>query len=834
MSTNYVFSYLDKLESDKVGGKAYRLWDLHGFKVRIPIFLCLSVTAFKSFLNCNNIQLKKRTIAEAGFLQKMILEGDIPKDIKNEFEQKWFKYFPNSDLSNFSIRSSAIGEDSNIQSFAGQFDTILPVEGKLDLIWHAIKQVWASQFNYTVLKYFEHNNCEWRKPLMGVIVQELVNSEISGVLFTMDPVKHKSDVMLLEMVEGFGENLVSGNIVPNRIFINKKHLQIQKENYNSTIIMEDDFIFQLVEIGKRIEKYYIQAQDIEWSYDGKEIFILQTRPITHNIKENDEIIEWTDENVGEVIPDIVTPLTWSIMERITNNGFCCFFKHVGIYHCHQSKLFDLYLGKVYFNRTRFQEILDKFSIRKRIKEIKEKKSNIVKVIITTFQLFWTVVNAFVLIITTPSRNARFLKKHKIKLEKLKCYDDTEDKNHFKLIQGILKIHQKTMNLHIAVTFMGEIFYQGLKSIFNIWNLNSKNVSVDVVLQGLEIVESSTSGFELWELSRLFLKDQKLQELIVMSKSDDLLNRLKTSFSEIYSELQEYLDKYGHGALHEFELIYPRWYENPTYLLNTIRNYIQNEDVTNPKLIQKKLAKERITAINECKKKLTLIKKIIFLWQLKRAQIFMIQRESLKQAFLRGHLLLRQQILKLADEFFDAQKFEHVDDIFFLKIEDIKQIRNNNISYSKINNIIIKNRDERVRNIESFHPKSFRKIGNRIEWDDEDINNNNTTIFKGIGCSAGVAFGRARIINDPTMINSFKKGDILVASSTNPGWTPLFVLAGGVVTEIGGALSHGAIIAREYGIPLVTAIPNITSIVKEGNLISVNGSKGTVEFLNNII
>lgn len=799
------------------GAKAFRLDELRQAGVRVPAFLSLSTNDFAETLQANNIDLKNTDSQE---LSAKITNAKIPDAISDQIgKQLGLLFKENTTL--FSVRSSAVAEDSAAASFAGQFHTELLVKySELD-IWQAVKKVWASQFSQRVVTYFDAHQINWRRPMMGVIIQQMVLAKWSGVLFTRNPVTGDQSQRMLEFVEGLGEQLVSGEAIPQQIVWQPG----QKIKMPSGINFSPDLLAQLDRTAGTIEKIYGVPQDIEWAYDGAELYVLQTRPITA-MAEPQVVIEWTDENVGEVIPDIVTPLTWSMLGDITNNAFYYFLNQVGIRQKNKSKLFEVFWGKVYFNSTEFNKILSQFYLEHTLKNIRESKSKLLKLIPAFYQIIKTMTYSGWLILNLPAKNDRFIKSHASRLQNIKNQPDLET------INRLLNLHQKTMNLHVTVTFLGEIFFQALKSFVNKWGLTEKGVYAEKLVQGIQSVESSQSGFQLWKLAGEYSRNSIIVELLESGEPGQFLDRLCQADPDAAVKFDEYLKQYGHGALHEFELIYPRWAEDPAFLVANLKSYmdsVQNDVSYMPDAPSAK--EERLQNYKTAMQSLGLVKRAVFKFILSRTHKFMRQRESLKQAFLKGHLKVKLNVNELARKFIDQKIIAGQEQIFYLKVDEISEILHGKISYN-ISGKLEKRIRQRNENLNREHPQKFRQAGEKFIFEQNANELETENVIKGIACSSGKITGTARIIRRPEEFGNLKSGDILIAPSTNPGWTPLFVLASAVVTEIGGALSHGAIIAREYGIPMVTAVPGIIGKIKDGMRVEVDGTNGYVNIQEN--
>ncbi len=827
MKSALILNQTSELKAQFVGNKAANLGFLYNRDFRVPPFFCLTISAFARYLAENNINLAQKENSKREQIQDMIRSGHFPKDLVDKIDDELGKFENAHQPESLSIRSTAIGEDSPNYSFAGQFKSLLKVKPSLNAILESIKEVWASQLD--PVNYFGYKQESLKKPLMGVIIQKMINADYSGVIFTQNPVSSKEDEILIEVTKGIGDQLVGGDVVPDQYMINRTDLSFTPALENRSGDLSRRVLEQIVMTALKIEEKFASPQDIEWALAGETLYILQSRAITTKAPaENEDTVEWTDENVGEVIPDIVTPLTWSMLGPITNESFRYFLRRVGIYQFKYKTLFDTYLGKVYFNRTGFQDILARFYLKSLIRSLKEDKTNIIRLMSSLLQFVWTGVNAFLLIVYTPWINKRFIKKHRrqtIKWQKAISKDTNKQGDG---LDEILKLHQRTMNFHVTVTFLGEIFYQGLKKLFEDWHLNTEDISADVVLQSLNTIESSESGRSLLAMSEKFFQNDQVIELLRKPDLSKVSEELQSQHPACYKMFEEFMEAYGHGALHEFELLYPRWYEDPEYLFQTMRSYLHNRAGN---LLPDDAVSSRETVIEYCKAKLPLMRRLIFMLLLRRTQIFIAQRESLKQAFLRAHLILKLQLMNMGQTLVDNKVISDVLHIFYLKLEELHGVLNHDLPVIEIHKKVSERLSEREQYIKSFHPKAFHQTGDKVVWNHVEPSIDKGSSFFGIGCSHGRVTGRACVLTDPGRGVDLKKGDILVAPSTNPGWTPLFVIASGAVTEIGGALSHGAIIAREYAIPMVTAIPEITKIIKTGDIISVDGNTGRVDILN---
>jgi phosphohistidine swiveling domain-containing protein len=830
---------LNITDHKKFGAKAANLSKLIHHEFAVPRGFCISADGFRLFVKTNRIlddfDFYQMTEDQIDHTVQAIRSGEIPQRLKSEIEYALKQLMSGTDC--FAVRSSGIFEDTPDMSFAGQYSTLLDVN--TNGLFEAIKACWASFLSARIIEYLKYMHFPAKKFGGGIIVQEMIKSRISGVIFTHNPLNKKSDEFYIELVEGMCESLVSGSKTPGQIIINRKsgeviHQQISFSKFSELQVKK--VVQELVAGAQTIETLFKTPQDIEWTYSDKGLYYLQSRPITVLKSKKPKVTLWTDDNVGEVIPDIVTPLSWSILEPITNSGFSWLLKAIGIYRYPKEGLFKLIRGKVYLNKTRFDKTLERFYFRKRIDELKisdqRNHKHYLFVIKNSFQLIWSGLNIVILIFILPFKIKKHLREHSVRRNKIKNRQDSRKNILFGKCDLILKLNQQCMKIHMACTIFGEIFYQIIQKLLQEWNIKTDIITVNNLLLGLAETESAQSGIDLLKIAQKISTYNKINTIFIKKSADQIEKALRNveNGGIILKMIDDFLDQYGHCSLHEFELLFPRWNEDRMYIYDSLKSYLRTIHTFTPDKDKKERETKREAITEQCFAIIpSTYKKIILRWALKQAKQYCINRENLKQAFVKSHGLLKQYLMEIADGLRDKGIIRQTEDIFFITYGDLRAILFDPDEGPKWDKVIQQNRTERKKYLEIRHPKVIRQTGDQYDWDfAAEEPGNGHHFLKGIGCSDGNISAKARIICNPDNFHELEKGEILVAPSTNPGWTPLFVLAAGIITEVGGALSHGSIIAREYGIPYVANIQNATRIIKTGDRVLLNGSLGTVK------
>jgi len=508
---------------------------------------------------------------------------------------------------------------------------------------------------------------------------------------------------------------------------------------------------------------------------------------------------WTRDNVADVIPDAVTPLTWSVVKDASNQGIKKAFRKLGVLP-DSADLFMVFDGRVYFNKAGYQRELG----------LRPEKSR------NPFMLFRIGLNYLRILL--------MLRKKVSGLEEtfLAGLRSVIVPSRINTIIALRKYLSRYMATHFLVSVLLDIGFIIIRRLMKKnMELTELRTVIDGVVTGLNEIESTASRAALWKLASMIKEDEELAKLIQKSPARTIPNTLKT-WSKIYKDSwQRFLDLYGHSSLREFEIYYPRWKEDPGFVVSILQNYVaqyNDFDVEKSQYIREEI---------RLKSKKMLIKiaplpfRPLLRFYIRHVQQCTIWRESIKQKIVKIMAEIRTQAISFAHD----RGIKPVDGIFFLTLEEIAEFEKNPISRQ------IHEKIERSRNSWEIweQKKPFREI--RVFANGQTVKIphliRSGIRIQGQGLSSGKYSGRARIILDPKDVNSFNLGDILVIRSTNPSWTPLFTLAGAIVADMGNYVSHGAIIARELGIPAVGNLLDGTARIKNGQIIEVDGNSGTV-------
>ncbi len=801
------------------GGKAFQLSRLMNNNFPVPGGYSVTSLAFDKFCSHNNLNsmidqaalaLKSGTVPLALLenIRAGIQKGIFPAEIMAEVGS-WQTRMPAGVLA---VRSSAISEDGFQQSFAGLLETCLRVSNTPEDVLNAIKSVWSSLFGERVFQYLLQRPPEDNVFTMGVLVQEMIQAQVAGVAFSIHPSKNDPEQIYIEETDSSGEALVTGDITPaiHTIFREKM------SGTNDRLSFREELAWRVLQL----EDLLYHPVDVEWAYDGKQLWILQVRPVT-GIK-LDDITIWTDENVGEVLPAVVTPMTWSVLGPMTNKSFLWILKRLGSHVPWRAALFGKIDGKAYFNHSLFGKAVTWFFPSGYRKQEQLRRNFFGAVRILGHSL--NIASRFVLMsIWLPFRSKTISSvgppaTAEISDDPLVLLDN---------IDAIVKNERKLMRLHVANTFIGEIFFQIFRGVLS--KISDSNVkdSPEKLVSDIGEAASVGSGLALKNMAAR-MQGVMQKENLSSSNAASFVSLVKTNgtLNELY---KDFLKKYGFMSDQEFELAYPRWEEESDQLLIVIFNLLYRS----PKGDDQET--ESVPDSNSNGQLLTFHKSLILNrlihYLMGRVKTFNRNRENLKQQFIRIHFALKKNLLAAAVHLKDAQVLLDVDDIYFLNISELRLLLVNTSCGQE--EFWTKRMHARRQLHEDYvkmpHPYRMIEYGGRLQSAHVSQNPAAGTL-SGIPCSTGFIQGSARVLHTFEESAALKPGEILVTHSANPGWTPLFILAKGVVTEIGGALSHSAIIAREYGIPMVASVTDAISQIGTGDFISVDGTSGLIQIL----
>ena len=864
------FKETGKAKLALTGGKGANLGELSGIEgIQVPGGFCVTTAAYKEIVENNtafNLLLDQLSVLKAdnrkeigeisAKIRKLIEEIAIPEGISKEITRQLEQL---GEENAYAVRSSATAEDLPGASFAGQQDTYLNITGKKSILEH-ISKCWASLFTDRAVTYRLQNGFDHKRVHLSVVVQKMVFPQVAGILFTADPVTGNRKILSIDASFGLGEALVSGLVnadiykVRNTEVIHKqvatKKLAIyalkeggtQQQELPSEMqqkqALTDEQILELARIGRKIEEHFGAPQDIEWCLADGTFYIVQSRPITtlFPIPEANDQQNHVYVSVGhqQMMTDPLKPLGLSVWMLTGNRA-----------------MFKTAAGRLFVDITMG---LSSAAGRQNLLGVLGHSDPLIKGALTTIierdfikldpndksqphhiKSHEGMSSADILAeagddpaiaahLIKRSQEALSALKHKIReksgLDVFDCIlEDTQQRRLF-------SSDQKSLNAIMA----GIHASAWINEKMNEW-LGEKNVA-DTLSLSVPNNVTSEMGMALLDVADVIRPYPEIIEYLQQVKDDNFLDELVRfkGGQQVRDAIAAFLDRYGMRCAGEIDITRTRWSEKPAILIPMILSNIKNLEpgASKQKFEQGKqeaLKKEqdllaRLKQLPDGEQKAGEAKQMIDL-----IRNFIGYREYPKYDIVSRYFIYKQALLKEAERLVQATLLHEKEDIYYLAFEELQEvIRTNKLDYQVIN----KRKDE-YRLYEKLTPPRVITSDGEIITGQYKRENIPAEAIVGLAVSSGTIEGRARVILKMEDAN-IEEGDILITTFTDPSWTPLFVSIKGLITEVGGLMTHGAVVAREYGLPAVVGVENATKIIKDGQRIRINGTDGYIEIL----
>jgi len=741
-------------------------------------------------------------------------KGFVITDIDQIDEEAVYQAFDAMNVGQVSVRSSASNEDQSGASNAGQYETCLFVDRHHLL--ESVQKCLDSLDSLRVQDYAQH--FELGKGTMNVVVQEMIDSDKAGVLFTASP--NKGSDILIEAVKGQGENLVSGQVSAHQYEISRKYYRSLSDD-----LLSESEIKRLYEAGKQIRTTFGEEKDIEWAMKDGELYLLQMRPITTEIIDIEEFDRdddirghlFTKRNVGEMLPGAVTPLTLSTSVKAIDYGMrymqCVAGLYESPYDLEPLREISSISGHLFFD----MDLLYKMHSRVGIANPQSMNLSIMG----EYHDFPPVTVKYANPIVRGINSVKFLryvmsgrgamKKFANMLTKVKFVETNSYRELYKSIDANMAYLDESLIYHYASSAYSGSATSTLYMMVDKYFPDKKKYQsfLSHLLTNIPNIESADILSRLQDLASM-IKNQ--EHKAVDFRAEELLEYIK-SHAEIHSKYQEFLKHHGHRCIKEAEMRNKPWRKDEISLMNYLSSIIKSP----MSLVQKE---EKI----DYRKEFAFIKnpllKAASINYAKKSRQGVVDRESTKSQLIKLIDLFKTQYARLSELLVADNLLPDTDLIYFLTHEEIGRL---------------------IEGEASLLPQAVRRrkayaIQEELSFDDTYIGKPIADVFdleqsdgvlKGVPVSNGECEGVVRVVYSADDANQLQKGEIMVVRFTDVGWTPYYSIVNGLITEIGSSLSHGAVVAREYGLPTIVNVKGATKLLKNGDRIKMNASKGTI-------
>lgn len=854
------FQEIDRSQLMEVGGKGANLGELAKLEeLLVPDGFCVTTEAYRMLtesneeLNrlldelANNHSAISQTSAE---IRQLIENLPIPQAVVVAIEAYLSKLGKNNA---YAVRSSATAEDLPTASFAGQQDTYLNVIG-IDAIRRHIGKCWASLFTERAVVYRQQHHFDHRKVQLAVVVQLMVFPEVAGILFTADPVSGHRKVTAIDASFGLGEALVSGMVSADsykvregKIIdkkIGEKKLAVYASKNGGTVtqaikgkqqqeqVLTNTQILELAQLGRKIEKHFGHPQDIEWCLADGCFYMVQSRPVTTlfpipKASDNENHV-YVSVGHNQMMTDAMKPLGISFFDNS---------------HMHEAG------GRLFVDITRQlsapesrKKLIETFGqsdvlIRDAVASIASRKgfikpspdAKLPQAGYVEKNLPWSYLANFERDTTLV---AELMGEAEASLAVLK--QNIQKKSGtalFDFIREDLAILKQIRSNPKGWEVIKVGFYASawLNKRLLKW-LGEKSVA-DVLSQGVANNVTSEMGLALLDVADAIRPYPVIIEYL-RTAADNFLAELVQFEGGLKAKaaIEAFLDKYGMRCVGEIDITKTRWSEKPLILvpmiLSNLRNFGPGAGSQRFEQGQKEALKkeqdllEKLLQLPNGKRKARETKRMISL-----LRSLIGYREYPKYGMICRYGVYKQAMMKEAEKLVQAKVIKEKEDVYYFTIDEFRAV----VGSHRIDRELLAKRKEEYRLYEKLSPPRVMTSAGEIIKSSYKRKYAPEGSLLGLPVSSGTIEGRARVILSMEEAD-LQEGDILVTAFTDPSWTPLFVAIKGLVTEVGGLMTHGAVIAREYGLPAVVGLEDATQLIKDGQRIRVNGTEGFVEIL----
>jgi len=766
----------------------------------------------------------------------------------------------------FAVRSSAMQEDQEGASAAGMHSTHLNLMRDDDVLG-AIKSCWASIFRPRVLSYLRALGEE--VPVsVGVVIQAMVPAEVAGVLFTANPLTGDAGEIVINAAYGLGPSVVDGRVTPDTYRIDKATGQLRDQilggKAQQTVLdlsggvrevevpaalrdrlaLSDQQLLHLSELAMRVERHFGDARDVEWAIAEQQVYILQARPFflpstggrrpsRRDRPWDRRKIVWSNANVGEALPGVITPFTWSVLSHFSDLGFRRAFGAMGCTVPRDAELVGDFRGRIYLNLTEFSSILSQIPwihpsslVRLGGGEYAAELDEVVAERSST---------GFLLRLPqTVSRYARENFRLESRIDDFEIYFSDERARIDGIDPRLLEpsgLDRMLGDVEHLLDETGSILLTAyanlltavlvLIGVLRTFSRDHGSGFYRELLSGLQDVASARPGFALWRIAELARGEPEVAEHILNTELRGL-TVAGLPVGRTRDELNRFLEDYGYRGIREAEIAAPRWSEDPALLFAALRSHLAAAvDLAER---ERELQHARLQAEAKLAKSVPLpfrppVKKL-----LEVVRHFTRMREH-----LRGHVvevlgMFRRVALEASRRIEAREPEAGPEAAFFLTLAEVRRVlldENERVAMR-----VQRRRLEYERNQALPEPPSTF-----VGFPPDGLPATTTSKrLRGLAASRGVAEGKVRVLRDPSHADDFEPGEVLVVAAADTGWAPLFLAASGVITELGGPLSHAAIILREYAVPAVVNVKGATLSLHDGDVVRIDGDAGTVEVL----
>lgn len=700
----------------------------------------------------------------------------------------------------YAIRSSANVEDNLEHSFAGQFTTVLDVQG-IDGVLEAIQSIWASTQNPGVLAYLKRNSIEPSTVRMGVLIQEMAKPILSGVSFSKNPMTGMDEI-IIEAVQGRGDALMQEGVTPLR-WINKWGEWISRPEDQDVGL---EILLQVVDQTREIAAAWGKPVDLEWVFDGKHLYWVQLREIT-----SIDVDVYSNHIAKERAPGILKPLVYSVGLLATDAWVRLLTELIGPNDLKVENLTRSFYNRVYFNMGALGQVFELLGLPRETLELLMGLQNVgpdkpsFKPSRSTYLLLPRMARVALnklrfsreLDEYLPQATKQYQSLAEAQLGKM------EEQALFDEIQKLYSLVAETSYHTVVTMLLMQTYTMLLKRQLRRLGIE---LSQFALTQDMPESQQYDPNAHLLKLSQTYRSLDPESQVSIRSCTYEEFCDL-TGLDQFQNDVREFIEQFGYLRDNDVDFSSPAWQETPDIVLKMIANYVPPKG-DGPGRIS--FADLRVSPVHR-----PLLRSIY-----RRTRQFLYYRDVVSYLHKFGYGLFRPYFLALADHLLERGLLESTDDIYYLHFAELQAIVEGNSSQIDYRQTIRARRGKYQESLDIRPPSTI--FGNKAPPTESRTQDE----LKGTPTSHGAYTGPLRVIQGIRDFDKVREGDVLAVPYSDVGWTPLFAKAGAVVAESGGILSHSSIVAREYGIPAVVSVPNVCDL-QDGTVVTVDGFQGRI-------
>jgi pyruvate,water dikinase len=886
--TEYLVPPDEVVESDRIGGKARALADLHAAGLPVPAWVVLTPAAC-----IDSLADAQRQRLDAGLPLEEALEDLQPsKTVRRAVDEAMGMLFddatPESER-RVAVRSSALDEDAAEHSFAGQLESYLfvPPEEAAG----RVADVWRSAFRESVLEYRRAQGLPGGAEPPAVLLQRMVRPDRAGVAFSADPSSGRLGTAVVSAVQGVGTALVDGDVDGDTYCIDRHGVIVDRSirpqdraarptpeeedglrweelgDQGEPQVLTDDEARAVADLARRAERHFDRPQDIEWAWADDTLYLLQSRPITRLAGRPDPdapLRVWDNSNIAESYSGVTTPLTFSFARHAYEEVYRGFYRVMGVPQSTIEEHSDtfrtmigLIRGRIYYNLLSWYDSLsllpgfrfnrafmeDMMGVNEQLPEDllpeTEDAASWTEWLAEGATLLKSAGQLIVQHWTLPRRIEGFyddldavLTPPEPGLDRLRLDELADYYRH--LEEELLA----KWDVPIANDFFAMIFHGLSKRIAETWTEVDDPINLhNNLLTGHAEVVSTEPARRMREMAERATDDEALVETLCTDRLPDIRSALK-AHPALKADFEAYLDQFSDRCLDELKLESPTLRDDPMTLYRGVGRLAQRAQTTDLPPVgatEERLREEAEARIQDALADHPL-RRWVTEWVLEHARDRVADRENLRFERTRVFGMCRRIFVEMGRRLYAEDRLDDPRDVFYLEVEEVLGVVEGTASTTNLQALVEARRDEFERyREEPAPPDRFRTRGavhahDLIEPDEGDGHSEDDSAqMSGLGCCPGMVEGPVRVVDDPREA-SLDGDEILVAKRTDPGWITLFATCRGLLVEQGNLLSHAAIVAREMGLPAVVSLPGIADRLQDGDVVRIDGSAGTVERL----